>query len=300
MDINDVELKIAKLLSMLAPDFLPVNESVVLADIPDDVLDRLYSKNVKFSDKVNSVKAYIKQPNRSGMVKVMPTHETEVVKFSREVQSLVELFYMLRCIAAVLPEHKKFCDDIINSVEYSTASELTWEQITQMHGLIRTMRGTSSAVSAVAAAALKIFYTVDGMAFDEFSLSLTALEWEEITKNMNEIRLNFAERIRRLSSEKYQMTTAKAQKIVDKADLDKEIDTARIALVKIMKLTPEDLHRVTQAKIISNVNIKDGSKKIRYDRRDAMAQVKAKVLAYYREHERLDILKYVKENPIDF
>jgi hypothetical protein len=152
----------------------------------------------------------------------------------------------------------------------------------------------------VASAALKIFYTVDGMAFDEFSMSLTALEWEQITANMNSIRLEYAKEIRDLSSPVYHYTTSKQKKLQDKRDLDGRIEQARIPLVKIQKLTLEDLHRETQIRIQTLLNIKHPSKKMRYDRKALLAKVRNVILCAYRKDGNLDILKYAAETPIDF
>jgi hypothetical protein len=292
------EYALGQLLNELAPNVLPIDESVVMEPIPDDVLDRLFERNIKFSDKVNLIKNYLRQPLRTALVAEMPTATTDVVKHDSLVKGAIELLYVMRCIVAVFPE---FADDIITLCHKTFSGDkrnVQQENIQATVDYLKTLRGSSAPVSAVAAAALKVFYTVDGMAFDDFAVTLSALEWEQITANMNLCRIEFAEEIRQKSTADYHMKTSKETKLLDKSDLDKRINDARIPLVKIMKLTLEDLHRKTQLYITAQLELRDASKKIRYDRKTLLARVKSAILQEFRRNPDIDILKYAKSTAI--
>jgi hypothetical protein len=300
LDISKQEAEFANLLDEIAPGILDTNKSVVLEPIPTDVLDKLFARNVKFSDKISSIKGYLAQPLRTALVDKMPTHDSDVVRHSVRIQNGIELLYILRCIVAVLPQFYGMCKDIIEGLAKTDPKLITDSEIDEISKLLTKMRGVSAAASAVASAALKIFYTVDGMAFDEFSMSLSALEWEQITLNMNSIRLEYSKEIRDISTPEYHFTTSKQKKISDKKTLDENIEKSRIPLVRIQKITLEDLHRDTQTKIQSLLKIKSSDKKVRYDRKALLAKVRTVILHAYRKDEFLDILKYALENPIDF
>lgn len=115
---------------------------------------------------------------------------------------------------------------------------------------------------------------------------------------MDRIRLEFADRINELSLESYHNNTTKVQKAIDKKKLDSDIEKARIPLLKIMKLTIEDLHRGTQMSITNKLSLKDSLKSTRYNRKAMLSKVKSKILSAYRENQELDIPKYAKETQI--
>jgi hypothetical protein len=299
LGLTDIESDVAMLLDSLVPGILSTDESIVQRPLPADVLEKLFARDVKFADKVELVKGYLCQPLRTKLVEQMPTHETQVVRFSPEKQTLVELLYVLRCIAGVLPDFKPMIESILASLGESGVEAATMQQIDELRNLITKMRGISASVSAVAAAALKVYYTVDGMAFDDFSMSLTAFEWEQITQNMNEVRLQYADRIRQLQDENYQLHTSKHKRVNDKRALDSDMNAARIPLVRIHKLTLDDLHHVTQTQIFAKLSIAGSDKKLKYDRKAHLASVKQVILTAYRKDPNLDVLLHAKETPIE-
>jgi hypothetical protein len=115
---------------------------------------------------------------------------------------------------------------------------------------------------------------------------------------MNQIRLDFADRVAELQKASYHENTSKKQKLIDKNNLDAAINASRIPLLKIMKLTIEDLHRDVQSLITAKLSLSDSSKKIRYDRKHFLSLVKSKILEAYRKDNSIDILKYAKETNI--
>jgi hypothetical protein len=298
--MSSEEAELAKILAIISPTVLPTDKSVLLSEIPDDVLDKIFAKNVRFSDKVSLVKPYLGQPFRPALVAELPTSTRDVVKHLSSTKKAIEILYVLRCIVSIFPE---FADDAIDLARICFSGEeenFNNEQMNEVLEYLTRLRGTSAAVSAVVAAALKLFYTVDGMAFDDFSQTLSALEWEIITANMNEIRLAFAQKIREKATEKYHMETSKKVKLMDKEELDREINAARHPLVRIMKLTLEDFHRETQLFVSSKLNIRGSSKNVKFDRKDLLAKVKSVILEQYRSNNGLDIVKYAKSTPIKF
>lgn len=160
------------------------------------------------------------------------------------------------------------------------------------------LRGIDSAISAVVSAASKIFFTVDGLAFDDFSVSLDVAEWEIITEAMNKIRLDFAAEIKEKSSVAYNMNTSKQKKLSDKKDLDKRIHEARGPLLQILKLTKDDLHESDQKSIMKISSLKDSTKRISFDRKKQLSVAKQKILFAFRQNPEIDIKKYAKENQI--
>jgi hypothetical protein len=155
-----------------------------------------------------------------------------------------------------------------------------------------------AAISAVISAASKIFFTVDGLAFDDFSVSLTVAEWEIITEAMNKIRLDFANEIKEKSSPDYHMINSKQKKLSDKKDLEKRIHEARGPLLQIMKLNKDDLHPSDQLSLLKEIDLNSSTKKISFERKKALALAKTKILKAYRVDKSIDILKYVKETPV--
>jgi hypothetical protein len=128
----------------------------------------------------------------------------------------------------------------------------------------------------VVSAASKIFFMVDGLAFDDFSISLSVSEWEIITEAMNKIRLDFAADIKHYSSPHYNLSTSKSKKLSDKRELDKKIHEARGPLLQILKLTKDDLHHLDQMSILEKVSLGDKTKKITLDRKAQLAEAKKK------------------------
>jgi hypothetical protein len=300
ISISQQEREFADFLEAIAPGILDTNKSVVLEPIPADTLDALFKRNVKFNVKVSMIKGYLAQPLRTALVEKMPSHDSDVVRHPARIQHGIELLYILRCIVAVFPEYYQMCKDILEGLAKTDPKLISDEQVHEIAKLLTKLRGVSAPASAVASAALKIFYTIDGMAFDEFSMSLTALEWEQITANMNMIRLKFAEKVREQSTEEYHNKFSKLKKLEDKASLEADIDKERIPLVRIQKLTLEDLHRETQLKIQSLLNIKSSNHKLRYDRKALLAKVRSTILLEYRKNNHLDILKHARETKIQF
>jgi hypothetical protein len=301
VDLNKLsgpEREFAEFLQLLAPRILPEDKSVVQGEIPGDVLNRLFEPSEKFSDRVELIKPYLKQPYRLALVKEAPTLDKPVVRYSPEHFQLIELLYIIRCIVAIFPRQAAFFSDIVRHILTIDVKDLKAGDIRALSERLTKLRGLNAPISAVASAATKIFYTVDGMAFDDFAISLTAVEWEIITHNMDRIRLAFADTIRKFATEEYNFTKSKKDKLRDKAELDKQILEARIPLVKILKLRIEDLHRNDQLTILQGLEPDASSKKLRYDRKEFLAVAKQRVLEQYRKEPLLDILKYVREHEI--
>lgn len=298
--LHEEEIEFAELLDSIAPGILPLNESAVMEPIPTTTLESLFLRNVKFSDKVNSIKNFLRQPLRTALVAEAPSLDKNVVRHETKVFAAIELLYVLRCIVAVLPQSKPLCGEIIQGLVNTDPKLITADLLKEASGALTKLRGLDAAISAVASAAVKVFYMVDGMAFDDFSLSLTVLEWEQITMNMNAIRLQFAEKISELAKPTYHLNNSKAKRLSDKRDLDEAINKARIPLLRIMKLTIEDLHMDTRLLISSSLKLSDSSKKIRYDRKDLLSKVKSTILSEYRKDNNLDILKYAQVTSITF
>jgi hypothetical protein len=139
---------------------------------------------------------------------------------------------------------------------------------------------------------------VDGLAFDDFSISLSVAEWEIITETMNKIRLDFAAEIKKLSDAKYHETTPKNEKLAAKQELDKKIYEARGPLVNILKLTKDDLHPDDQLSILKTVSLRDSTKKIAAERKGKLAFAKNRILEAYRLNNEIDIKKYAKETRV--
>jgi hypothetical protein len=292
------EKDVAELLEAVAPGIIPVNETVLQREIPEAVRETLFSKDIKFRDKVSNIKPYLKQPRRDKMVLALPTLEKQVKKYDPTTFKFIELLYSLRCLVAVFPNSQKLVGRVIKHLDSSNLSEVTEKDLQDLLNALKKLRGLDAAYSCVISAASKVFYTVDGLAFDEFSQDLTVLEWEQVTANMNHIRLSFAETIREYATEFYQRNNSKNKKEVDKKKLDKEMNEARIPLYKILKLNLEDIHTDTRLEINAEIELEDSNKKIRYDRNVMLARVRKKILEAYRKDKTIDVVKYAKETYI--
>lgn len=115
---------------------------------------------------------------------------------------------------------------------------------------------------------------------------------------MNKIRHQFADRLREMASERYNDRTSPRDKLKDKYQLERDIEAARIPLVKIYKLGMDDLHRATQQSINSPLTLDLASKKVKYQRKQALEKVRVKILNAYRKDNSLDVLKYAQANPL--
>lgn len=166
----------AILLEAIAPRVLPLDKSVVMSEIPTAVLDSLFERDIKFSDKVRIIKSYLRQPLRTALVAKVPTLEREVEKFPAKIFRAIELFYTLRCIAAVFPDSGNLVKSVSEALITTPDEKLTSSHIKRATEALTQLRGMDAAISAVASAASKIFYTVDGMAFDDFAVSLNVIE----------------------------------------------------------------------------------------------------------------------------
>lgn len=176
LDLLDHETTLADWLLTLSPKILPSGKSIIVDHIPDDVLDKIYRKDVKFADKVKLIKPYLRQPNRIALVERLPTADTEAVRLSVNKRKLLELIYALRAVAAIFPVYRQFCEDAIVQVFDDKVDEPSDDILDRTLKFVKELRGRDKVVSAVISAASKLFYTVDGMAFDEFSMNLTPLE----------------------------------------------------------------------------------------------------------------------------
>jgi hypothetical protein len=297
--IGKAESEIAILLDELAPGILDTKTSVLQESIPEEVFTKLSRSDVKFSDKISLVKAYLKQPNKSRMVAKMPTLESGAVRYSPEHFKALELVYMLRCVVAVFPNTLALVQDVLVEL-FKEGREVDYSLMREATDLFTKLRGLDAAISALASAASKVFYTVDALAFDDFAVSLTAAEWEIIMQSMDNIRLEFAKKVQEKSTREYHFTTSKKQKLKDKSELDSEIQSARHPLDQIQRLSIDDLHQSTQMAIVTSLKLTDTSKKIKYDRKSMLAKVKAKILDAYRIDPTLDIKKYALETNISF
>jgi hypothetical protein len=298
MTIPKAELKLAVILNSLAKDVLTASKSVINGEIPNDILSKLFSKEVKFKTKVDLIKPFLRQPNRLALVKNPPTLERPVERFDPVHFKLIEIFYALRCLVAVIPNSEGLCDEIVETLSLHEPSKLTESDLSMLLEALNKLRGIDSAVSAVVSAASKIFFTVDGLAFDDFAVSLTVQEWEIITESMNSIRLEYADEMRRISTEEYHLTTSKQNKILDKNKLEQSIHKARGPLLQIMKLTKDDLHPFDQQSILKAVSLSSSNKKIRSDRKTELARAKKKFLEHFRHTPEMDVKKFVLKTQV--
>jgi len=109
--------------------------------------------------------------------------------------------------------------------------------------------------------------------------------------NNNEIRLEFADKMKQFQDTHYQNTVSKKDKLKDKKLLDEAIDAKRIPLVKIQKLNLEDFSQGIQIKGIPNKIIGITTNKLRFDRKTYLAKAKLQVLLEYRKSNDTDIIK---------
>jgi hypothetical protein len=247
---------------------------------------------------VDSIKPYIKQPNRLALVQQAPTLEKEPVRFPPLHFKVIELFYCLEALIAIIPDSSGMVQQIIQEFSQLDLNNLTEKDVKELLDSLTKLRGMDAAISAVISAASKIFFTVDGLAFDDFSVSLIVAEWEIITEAMNKIRLDFANEIKEKSSPDYHMINSKQKKLSDKKDLEKRIHEARGPLLQIMKLNKDDLHPSDQLSLLKEIDLNSSTKKISFERKKALALAKTKILKAYRVDKSIDILKYVKETPV--
>jgi hypothetical protein len=293
------EKEFANFLESLAPGILSTTESVLQKSIPADALNKIFDPLHTYKDKVEIIKPFLKQPVRTALVATLPELDKKPVRFSPPVFKVIELLYVLRCIIAVMPGLEELCDSIIVKIESNISNgNISVKASKEIIDAVTALRGLDAPISAVASAASKIFYSVDGMAFDEFSISLSVVEWELITANMNAIRLENADSVRKLSCRLYNETTSKRDKVAHKKALDAKISKAQITLVKILKIRIEDLHRSDQMSILTKMSIDESAKGNKFTRKQQLSIAKKKILLAYRKDENLDVKKYVKENAV--
>jgi hypothetical protein len=295
---DQLDSNLVELVHSISSKFYSDNESVLQGEITPDIRATLSSPDVKFNDKIALIKPLLRQPNRIALVKVAPTLEVKAERYPLEVFKIMELLYVLRCLNACLPETSELCAEILSYLADFNLENLNESDVQEILKSLNKLRGLDSSVSAVVSAASKIFFTVDGMAFDDFAISLTVEEWEIITEKMNKIRLDFGKEIQQKSSLSYHDTTSKKQKLIDKRDLDERIHKARGPLLQILKLNKDDLHPSDQVDLLKGINLRMNSKKIAYERKAKLAMLKTKVLEAYRANKNLDVLKYVRLNKI--
>jgi hypothetical protein len=125
--------------------------------------------------------------------------------------------------------------------------------------------------------------TVDGLAFDTFSMSMTEAEWDIITENNNYIRLKYSNRFNELTKKEYLEGTSKLKRLKDKKDLTEEVAKDRHALVRIMKLTLGDFSPQLRLKSIPKDISILGTKAAKFSQKDYLSNLKAKVLEQYRK-----------------
>jgi hypothetical protein len=231
-------------------------------------------------------------------VKVAPTLETNAERYSPETFKIMELLYVLRCLNSCLPETSDLCNEILGHLSGLDLETISEDNVQHIIEALNKLRGLDASISSIVSAASKIFFSVDGMAFDDFSVNLSVSEWEIITEAMNKIRLDFSQEIKEMSSSNYHFNTTKAKKLSDKKDLDQRINNARGPLLQILKLNKDDLHQADQLNLLKGIKLSMSSKKIRFERKAKMALLKTKVLEAYRSNKNLDVLKYVQETEL--
>jgi hypothetical protein len=295
---KQVTTDISEILEGLARGILPLDKTFLLEEIPKEVRANLFSSNVKFNEKVKSIKPFLRAPHRLALVKKAPTLEEKHERYDPLTFKVIEFFYCLRALVEVLPESAGLAAEIIKIFSKYDLEKLSEKEVKELMEFLTKLRGVESAISAVVAAASKIFFTIDGLAFDDFSVSLSAVEWEIIIEAMNKIRLDFAAEIKEKASVNYNLNTSKKNKIEDLRDLNERIHAARGPLLQIMKLNKEDLHPDDQASIIKGISLAHSNKKIAFDRKSTLALAKNKILEAYRKNPSIDIKKYAKEVPV--
>jgi len=112
-----------------------------------------------------------------------------------------------------------------------------------------------------------------------------------MTMNNNEIRLEFAEQMKRFQDVHYQNTVSKQNKLRDKKALDEAIEAKRIPLVKIQKLNLEDFSQELQLKGIPSKIVGVSTSQLRFDRKTYLAKAKQRVLIEYRLNKDADVIK---------
>jgi hypothetical protein len=114
--VTQAESLVSGLLQALSSGILPKNSSAVLKKLTAEDREYIFSKDVKFSEKVLRIKNYLREPNKSAMVLKLPTHDAAVVRFPAEVFELMSFLYGIQCVLAIFPQLKDAIRDVIGKL----------------------------------------------------------------------------------------------------------------------------------------------------------------------------------------
>lgn len=280
--ISKAEVEISSYLQNAAPGVVDPKTSVILSKPDEEFMAYLFDQDIAFKNKQLRCKNYLVEPNKACMVRQLPTHETSVVRMDPVRFEIAMLLYALQCVLAVFPalEHQVLVVLLkVGESLQSTSEDVQLDILKRVKKDFETIRGLNSGVSVVMSAAIKVWYTVDGLAFDAFSIILSATEWDQITLCNNRIKLKYADSMREMQTAEFHANTSKTEKIRRKRALDAEISKEQIPLVKIMKLNLEDFHHSLQLKAIPKDLFNMESSKVKFNRKEFLALAKRAVLS---------------------